>query len=95
MNYDVSFTRKANSTFISVRDQLLNKWGQRTLAKFEQRTVKVLKTLSHSPFSYQAIEDNPNVRKAYIHKNCSLYYKVRDEKVAILFFWDNRQDPIL
>ncbi|OOQ60219.1 type II toxin-antitoxin system RelE/ParE family toxin [Mucilaginibacter pedocola] len=95
MIYEVTFTKRANSTFISVQDQLFDKWGQRTLSKFEKRTEKVLKTLSHSPFSYQALEDNPNIRKAYIHKNCSLFYKVRDNKVAILFFWDNRQDPIL
>jgi hypothetical protein len=54
----------------------------------------VLAAITESPFIYQAIEIDPEVRKAVIHGNCSLFYRVSGQKIVILFFWDNRQDPI-
>lgn len=92
--FEVVFSDRANETFDSIQSQLLERWGSATLLKFEQRTVKVLEIISNTPFIYQSIEINAEIRKAFIHKNCALFYKVSGQKIVILFFWDNRQEPI-
>jgi hypothetical protein len=73
---------------------LFERWGSQTVIKFEQRVIKLLGTIIESPFIFQPTEMNAEVRKAFIHKNCSLFYKGRGQKIVILLFWDNRQDPI-
>ncbi len=40
-------------------------------------------------------EENTEVRKCILHKNCSMLYKVYDEIIVIICFWDNRQDPLI
>lgn len=92
--FEVVFSKKANETFDLIQLQLLERWGATTVIQFEQRTISVIATITDSPFIYQAIEIDPEVRKAVIHRNCSLFYKVNGQKIVILFFWDNRQDPI-
>jgi plasmid stabilization system protein ParE len=92
--FEIVFSKKANETFDLIQLQLLERWGVTTVIKFEQRTISVLAAITQSPFIYQAIEIDPEVRKAVIHGNCSLFYRVSGQKIVILFFWDNRQDPI-
>lgn len=92
--FEIVFSEKANSTFLSIQEQLLERWGDDVVIEFEKRTLKIIETISVSPFIYQSTEINLSVRKAVIHKNCSLFYKVSEQKVVLLFFWDNRQEPI-
>ena len=93
--FGVVFSERANETFESIQLQLLERWGETIVIKFEERTLSVLENISKSPFIYQAIETDPNVRKAVIQKNCSLFYRIHQNKIIVLFFWDNRQDPVL
>ncbi len=37
--------------------------------------------------------DRMEVRKMNVLNNYSIYYEVLLDKINILFFWDNRQDP--
>jgi plasmid stabilization system protein ParE len=92
--FEVVFSKKANETFGFIQSQLLERWGADIVIKFEQRTMLVIETISNLPYIYQCIEMDPEVRKALIHKNCSLFYRIKGQKIVILFFWDNRQDPI-
>jgi hypothetical protein len=92
--FEVVFSERANETFYLIQSQLLARWGYATVLKFEYRTIKVIEIIAQVPFIYQSIETNSEVRKAFIHKNCSLFYRVSGQKIVILFFWDNRQDSI-
>ncbi len=94
MIFEVVFSRKAENTFDVIRSQILNKWGENAAAKFKERTLKVLEIISQHPLIYQSIENIHETRKAHIHKNCSLFYTIRGNKIVVAFFWDNRQDPI-
>ncbi len=94
MNYTIIFSETAVETFDSIRDQIYNRWGDRSVIDFEERTLKVLEIIEHSPFIFQSISINENIRKGFIHRNCSMFYEIRDWRIEILFFWDNRQDPI-
>ena len=93
--FELVFSKKANQTFDLTQKQILNKWGEISVKKFDKRVFEVLQLLAESPLIYKAVEDYPTVRKAAIHRNCALYYKVSKNRVIILFFWDNRQEPIL
>jgi len=94
MIYSVIYSPIALQTFDEIVEQIVNRWGDKYAGEFEQRTIKVVETLGISPFIFHSIEADDNVRKAFIHKNCSVFYRVRDTTIEILFFWDNRQNPL-
>jgi plasmid stabilization system protein ParE len=94
MLLDVIFSDEANETFESIGLQIQARWGEREVNEFRKRVYKVAETISKFPLISQTVGNTKNVRKAFIHKNCSMFYRVDESYIEILFFWDNRQDPI-
>lgn len=95
MNFEVRFTPVAEDTFESIVAQLRGRWGNAYVKKFKVKVAASLKTLSASPYLYAVAEEQTQVRKCVLHKNCSMLYRVYDHTVVIICFWDNRQDPLL
>ena len=94
MQFDVVFTDEADDTFDSIGNQILKRWGERELLNFRRRVYDVVEVISRSPLIFRSVSNNDNIRKAVVHKNCSMFYEIKEQRIDILFFWDNRQDPI-
>ncbi len=94
MIFPVIYSERAIETFDAISEQINQRWGMKPVLEFEHSTLKVIAAIKESPFIFQATEKSPNVRKAFIHKNCAMFYEVKTSRIEILFFWDNRQDPI-
>lgn len=72
MIYTLIFASTAIETYDAVKEQLTNRWGDRVVADFEQKVIEVLALIEKSPLIFQSIESNRNIRKGFIHKNCSV-----------------------
>lgn len=94
MHFDVIFSDEADDTFESIGEQIMAKWSEKELKEFRRRAYKVTEIISKFPLIFQAVNKAQTVRKAFVHKNCSMFYRVGDTYIEVLFFWDNRQDPI-
>jgi len=91
----VIFSEEALQTFDALKEQIDMRWGEKFADDFENRILKVIATIQLAPLIFQAISQESNVRKAFIHKNCSFLYEVSESQIDILYFWDNRQEPLL
>jgi len=94
MTYEVVISEAATETFQDIRIQVENRWGAKYADQFEERIAHVLEIISSTPFVFKSIAFDVNIRKAFIHRNCSMFYEIDGPIIIILFFWDNRQDPI-
>jgi plasmid stabilization system protein ParE len=94
MIFSVIYSERAIETFDAISEQINQRWGLKPVLEFEYRTLKVIAAIKESPFIFQATESSPNVRKAFIHKNCAMFYEIKSDRIEVLFFWDNRQEPI-
>ncbi|MES2809274.1 MAG: type II toxin-antitoxin system RelE/ParE family toxin [Bacteroidota bacterium] len=94
MSYSIKYSPEALDTFNDIKEQINARWGDKYVQEFKRRSVKVIETIRESPFAFQSIHANKNVRRKVIHKNISVFYEVESDSISILFFWDNRQDPI-
>jgi len=94
MQYTIRFTPEAEDTYDSLSSQLMERWGERFVLKFEGRVSKALDTLSKTPFLYPVAIEEPQIRKCIVHSNCSILYKVDGRIVTVICFWDNRQEPL-
>ena len=91
MHFEVIFSDEADDTFKSIGEQIMTKWSEK---EFRGRAYKVAEIISKFPLIFQAVNKAQTVRKAFVHKNCSMFYRVGDTYIEVLFFWNNRQDPI-
>lgn len=95
MIFEIKFTPEAGETYDAVISQLKQQWGDKFVIRLEKSLLKRLNIISTTPFLYPIIHEPTQVRKCVLHKNCSLLYRVFNNTVVIICFWDNRQEPIL
>ncbi len=86
MQFNVIFTEEADDTFDLIGNQILERWGEVELFKFRARVYDIVERLSKFPFIFQEVESSVDIRKAVIHKNCSLFYKVSDGDITLYSF---------
>lgn len=90
----VVLSQTAVDTFEAIRNQILNRLGEKAAADFDKNTLKVIRSISRSPFAYKCIETNHTVRRALIKGLSSVFYEIKKDEIEILFFWNNRQEPL-
>lgn len=94
MSLAVAWTDDAKATFNDTVIQIEAKWGLRSAEKFVKEAHKTINAISNQPYLFKA-SYSENIRQAFISKQTSMFYEVHAAHIVILFFWDNRQDPIL
>lgn len=78
------------------RRQILHYWVERNgTTKYAEELIRMisaqLKVIVQNPDAFKATEIVNINESAMGH--FSLYYKVTDDNIIVMAFWDNRQDP--
>ena len=94
MSLQVFYTPRSKETLQAVYDFIDNKFGIRSSDKFISKADKIIVLISEQPFMFRASTLDDKIRIALITRQCSLFYRITETSVHLLFFWDNRQDPI-
>ncbi len=94
MVWEVLISETAAETFEAIRTQILQRLGNKAVEDFERNTLRILKLIQQSPFMFKETKLDPNIRKGLIKKRSSVFYEVKSNIIIVLFFWDNRQDPV-
>jgi plasmid stabilization system protein ParE len=91
----VSWTPTARKTYFKILDYLEISWTEKELQNFIDEVDQVIKHIAKDPHMYEASRKKKNVRKGFITKHNTLYYRIKPRKkeLELITFWDNRQDP--
>lgn len=95
MALPIRFSPESEETFEIVIRQLYQRWGEKFVAKFKAKIIRSLKIIANNPYLYAIADPDRDIRKCILHNNCSVFYKIQDQYIMVLYFWDNRQDPLL
>jgi plasmid stabilization system protein ParE len=87
----VFVTARAERTFDSIVDYIKNKWGEPTAKQFVLKTDEIFKLLQNYPTIGQV--EKGDIRGFQLSHQTRLLYRVRDDKIIVLEFFDVRQDP--
>ena len=93
MKLPVIWTPEAESSFQEQINILEADWPEPTFRKFIDRVFDTIDRISMQPEMYRAYENSGNIRVCVINRNISLYYKIKESQIDLLFFWPNRNDP--
>jgi plasmid stabilization system protein ParE len=94
MALKIVFSADALEILLSIINQIENNWGSRQSDKFLENVHKTLDLTAKNPYMFKASSIEEDVRKGLISKQTSFFYEIRENEIIILFFWDNRQEPI-
>lgn len=94
MSFPVRFSTQAAETYDAIIAQLNIRWGTKFVERFEQQVTQTIGLISASPTLYALADFGMDVRRCVLHKNCSMFYRVYETHITILYFWDNRQAPL-
>jgi hypothetical protein len=91
----VSWTPTARITYFSVIAYLEKAWTKKEIQSFVDEVEKVIGQIIIDPYMFEQSRKKKNVRKGFVTKYNTLYYRVKPIKkeIELITFWDNRQNP--
>jgi plasmid stabilization system protein ParE len=89
----VTWNRRASNNFNSIINYLQNEWGDRVTRDFVIRTYKIIELLALNPEMGSVEHFEKQIRGIVITKHNTLFYRVEEEKLILLSFFDTRQHP--
>lgn len=91
---EIRWTPNARFGYHRIIEFLESAWTIREIQTFILLVEKALSQIKENPFMFEASEKKKNIRKGFITRHISLYYRINPKKkeIELLAFWDNRQD---
>ena len=93
MKLAIVYTPNASRTVRAIYDFISAKFGTNAADKFVAKAEKTIELIAADPLMFKASVIDDSVRCALITKQCSLFYRVTETSIHLLYFWDNRQEP--
>lgn len=93
MALEVFWSKQADVRFDNILDYLKEKWGEKTVSSFVKKVYDTIGIIAIFPEIGAVEQINSNIRGLVVIKQISIFYQIRDNKIIILNFYDNRQLP--
>jgi len=93
MALDIHWSKRADKKFDKIIEYLLEEWGENITRSFVRKVYDFLDILSEFPEIGTIENKEKGIRGFTIVKQVNIFYKIKGEKIILLDFFDNRQDP--
>lgn len=93
MALKIFWSRRADKRFDDIIIFLQEKWGPQVTTTFVRKVYDFLEVLSEFPELGTIENKEKNIRGFTIVKQVNIFYKVKGNKIILLNFFDNRQNP--
>jgi len=89
----VQWTKRADKKFDKIIDYLLVEWNEKVAKSFVKNVYDLIEILAEYPEIGTLENEEKEIRGLTIVKQVNVFYKVKDDQLIILNFFDNRKDP--
>ena len=93
MALNIFWTKHAEKSFEQILDYLEKEWGEKVSKAFAKKVYGFLEILSEFPEIGSIENKEKGIRGFAIIKQVNLFYRVSNNKIYLLKFFDNRQNP--
>ena len=93
MALNIFWSKHADKSFDSIITWLQSNWGEHSVSLFVKKAYEFLEIISEFPEIGSLENTDLNIRGFVIVEQITIFYQVRNEKIIILNFYDNRQRP--
>lgn len=91
--YEILWTDNAFRELEKTITYLEENWTEKELKNLASKLDHTLNLISLNPFLFQVSDSKKEVRRAIVSTLNTLYYQIKDDKIEIISFFSNRQDP--
>jgi plasmid stabilization system protein ParE len=93
MALEIYWSKRAEKQLDEILLYLQNEWGENVTKNFAKKIYNFLDLLSKYPNLGTIENKEKQIRGFPIVKQVNLFYKIDNERIILLSFFDNRQDP--
>jgi plasmid stabilization system protein ParE len=93
MALEIVWTSSADKKFDKILEYLVKEWGNKVTKSFVKKVYDFLDILSELPEIGTLENKEKGIRGFVIIKQVSIFYFIRNNRIIILNFFDNRQSP--
>ncbi len=93
MALKIYWTKRAEKSFENIIDFLLEKWNEKVAENFTKKVFDFLNILSEFPEIGSIENSEKEIRGFNIIKQVILFYRIKENKIILLKFFNNRQHP--
>ena len=93
MALTIYWTKQADQKFDQILKYLEEEWGDKVTRAFVRKVYDFLDILSEFPEIGTLENAERNIRGFVIVKQLTVFYKIKDDTIILLSFFDNRQNP--
>ncbi|MBT3422498.1 MAG: type II toxin-antitoxin system RelE/ParE family toxin [Bacteroidetes bacterium] len=94
MALEIHWSKRADKKFDKIIEYLESEWGEKVTHNFVKKVYDFLDNLSELPTIGTIENKEHNIRGFTIVKQVNIFYKIKNDKIIILNFIDNRQNPV-
>jgi len=87
----IVWTKRSDTKFTNILNYLNEEWGQKVTAAFIQRTYDFLDIIIDFPEIGVIQNSSRNIRGFTLTKHITVFYRIEDQNIILLSFFDNRQ----
>jgi plasmid stabilization system protein ParE len=90
MIYSIFWTENAKESYASILDLMIYRFGVNATLKMDDKVEKLLTLLESNKHLCPPTETNVLVRRCIITKQLSVVYRINENSIELLAFYDNR-----
>jgi plasmid stabilization system protein ParE len=88
----VIITEEAEQSLDEIIDYLRQNWSQLVIDKFIENIKLTINRIQKFPNSFP-VSNFVNAQRALVSKQVVMFFKVEENRIIVLLFWDARQNP--
>jgi plasmid stabilization system protein ParE len=89
----IIWNRRASNKFNAIIEYLEKEWGKNVTRSFVVRTYQIIEILAQNPEIGTVENKEKQIRGFVITKHNTLFYRIENDSLVLLSFFDNRQHP--
>lgn len=90
----IFLTKRVEQNYISIKIYVAKEWLQNVAAAFEEKAFDFLTLLMLFPEMGSEEVAEKQIRAFQLTKQTKVFYRIKNESIIILSFFDVRQNPI-
>ncbi len=93
MALEICWSKRADKNFDKIFEYIQNEWGERVARAFIKKVYDFLDILAEFPEIGTVENKEKGIRGFTIVKQINLFYRISGNRIILLSFFDNRQNP--
>lgn len=92
MAYKIYWSEEAVRNLDEILIYLISRWTSKEINKFKNKLAKQLELIGHNPLLFPVSQYKPELRKAVLTRQTTIYYQLRDDTVYLAYLFVNKKD---